>query len=435
MKRNKGRGRRRRKNRSHPKAARARARYRRRNRSPVKLSKRDKASLLAQLRPRDSEGRFVSYKTNRKRGRRRRRRRNPLVANPLVANRRRGRRRNRRRGRRRNNPLVANRYRYNPLVANPRRRRRRRRGRRNPNGITGGLAQSLRQLPVAGGFLGAMAMSLGATAAGALSVYPTNWAMQWAGDFLPDQAKPFAYSIVGTSLAAAVEMFAPKGQTRDMQQYKGVLVGALAAAGGAVDAYRYITGTHMTLAGDMDAYDGEYDDDDEDWDGDYDAAEHYDDEPTLTAGEGPEWEGDDGYGDAENVRPGEWADASAYDAMYSGDDLSGEEMELAGMGRRAFRRRFFRRHPRAKRAAVRRAVHKRASRHAGTPGGRWAWLIYLIGFENFRRLSEMDPQRRRQYIQKARNEVIQTMNRAMETDVTDGDSTMEAMEAAGLLAA
>ena len=363
------------------KAKRTTRKGRRRN---AGLSQRQKMSLLAQVRPRNSKGQFVKYKANGRKGRKGRRR-NPLIANPLIANRGRKGRKGRKGGRRRN-PMVL-----------------------------GQIAAPLRQIPIVGPALGTAVLSLAGAAAGAVAVYPTTYAMQHVGKYIPEQVQPFAYSIVGVLMAGLVQQFAPSSLP-----YKGMLVGALASAGGAVDAYRRVTDNSELSGADWGEDYGDWGDDDYGEDGDY-------------AGD----LGDDDWGDDENVRPGEWAGCSGYDAVYSGDDLSEEEIGYAGYGRRAYRRRFRKggRRSQGQSQGQHGQGQRGSSQHAGKPGARFGWLIYMIGFQNFKQLAQMDRNRRKQIIAQLRNDVMQRVEAALQAGTTGGDTSMEAMEAAGLLAA
>ena len=414
-----------------------RGKSRRRNAGSMSSGARRKMSLLAQIRPRNSRGHFLPLRANRGKGKGRRhnRRHNPLVAN-------------RGRGRRRHNPLVANRgrgRRHNPLVANRGRRGRRRNPaygmthRSNPfGGILGPIANALGGIPVIGPMLGAGVLALGGAFTGAISIVPVHYALKYGGKYIPEKVKPFAFTIAGALLSGIVRVAFGR------MPYASELSVAMAAVGGGVDAYRKLTGTSNTLAGDYG--DGWGDE------GGY-GADGY--------GEGDYGEGDlgdDGFGDDPNVRPAEWGDSSLMDAQYSGEDLSAEEMHFAELGRRAYRKRFLKRR-RAGGGGGRMSeddmldlesddgegmeyggeggygAPPKASKHAGRPGRRWAWLIYWIGPASFARLSKLDPAKRRQVIHAARHAAMKTAQKALTTGVTDGNTSMESMEAAGLLAA
>lgn len=403
---------------------------------------RAKMSLLAQIRPRNRAGHFLPLRANA--GKRTRNRHYP---NPLVANRGRGRRSY-------NNPLVTNRGRRgrrsynNPLVAN-RGRSRHNAGRgmmrHNPfDSAVGPFARALNAIPVIGPFLGATVLALAGSASGALATVPIFYGLKAASKYVPEAVKPFAFSLAGAMLSGIVRL-AFRNSALGTQAAV-----ALAASGGAVDAYRKLIGQSSNLGdGYMDEYGGEGDWGDGDDMGEYGAE-----------GEMGDDYGDDGYGDDPNVRPGEWADASLMDAQYSDGDLSAEEIQFAELGRRAFRKRFHRKPKRA--AAMRRrrqqqqgetdemtsddveqleddnfagAKHPKASAHAGRPGRRWAWLIYWVGPAQFAQLAKLDANRRRRIIQDARHAAMKVVQKALSTGVTDGDTRVEAMEAAGLLAA
>ena len=77
------------------------------------------------------------------------------------------------------------------------------------------------------------------------------------------------------------------------------------------------------------------------------------------------------------------------------------------------------------------AKHEGGSEHAGKPGARWGWLIYWIGFDNFKAVSKMPENKRKDVIQKSRHAALQAARQAISVAP---DTTVESAEKAGLLA-
>jgi len=309
----------------------------------------------------------------------------------------------RRTNRRKRNPLVSNRRRrtnasyrvmnplINPLVSNRRRKHNRRR--KNP-GYFGAIAK----IPVIGPLLGSTLMGLGGALAGGIASFPLYYGVKPVYARLPAMLKPVAFSIAGSLFAAVLGAFVPTFKFKDK------LVLALAVGGGAIDGYRAISSKMGAFAGDDYGDIGEIDGDDV---GEIDGDDM----------------GDDGYGDAGDVRPAEWADADLQDATYSGEDLSADEITWSGYGRSAYRKRF-----KGKKGG---AQHAGASDHAGKPGARWAWLIYWVGFDNFKAVAAMPENKRRDVIHKARHAALQAARQAISVAP---DTRVESAEKAGLLA-
>ena len=178
-----------------------------------------------------------------------------------------------------------------------------------------------------------------------------------------------------------------------------------AVGGGAVDGYRFLTSKMGALAGDYD-YAGE---------DDFSADDGYGDDMS-----GDDMNGDMGYpGDpayAPLGRMHEYAAADLMDAEYSGDDLSGEEREVAAYGRGAYAKKY--------------APRRQAGNMAGRPGVRWGWLIYWIGFDSFAKLAKANDAQRRDAIHRARHAALQAARQAL----TVGSATsVVAADKAGLM--
>lgn len=363
---------------------------RKKNRKKHKKAKRNENPLVTN-RPRDAKGRFKKAK-----------------GNPLVTNRQKGKGKHNRK----HNPLVTNRARdsrgrflarHNPLIANP------------GNGIfdmLSGFSSQLAKIPVIGSVLAPAVIGIGSAAFGAVGVVPIHYGLKYTSKWIPARAKPFAFTLVSLLVAGIVKAFVPKEFP-----YKDALVPAIAGSGGAIDMYRALTHRSANLG-------DEYGDTDGEIDGEIDGEDLGDE-----------------YGDDGNTRPGEWGEASVMDYAYAGDDLSDEEMAYADLGRRAYRRRFWKPPGQVGRGQQgqegeegEQGQESGASEHAGKPGGRWGWLIFWIGFDNFKAMARYDRARRQQVIAKARQGAREAAQNALQTGVTGGDVSMEALDAAGLLA-
>lgn len=247
-----------------------------------------------------------------------------------------------------------------------------------------------KKVPLVGGLLATMIGGVGAALAGAVGVLPTDMALPYVSSYLPAMVRPYAYSLGGLALSAAMSWL-------PSFPYKDKLQTGMIFAGGAVDMYRYRRGHSMDLAGD-------------------------------------DYAGDDlgdAWGDSGEQFAEEYADADLQDANYCGDDLSGEEMETAALGRSVWRRRY-RKQQLKKRASSKDGDEQSDAekRGAGLPGHRWKWLIYWIGFDNFQALSQMDEAKRKQTIaelkQQAHHNARLLLNKGVE-------SSVEEAETAGLL--
>lgn len=275
----------------------------------------------------------------------------------------------------RKNPLVVNRrhsrkarhnrkrsYRSNPLVVNP--------SGNFVSKVTRPVAGILSKIPLVGkSILSPAVLLMGGAVVGAAGTYALHFAMEYLDEYVPDVVKPFGYTIAG-SLLAALTLKAPKFP---MQRELAL---ALPVAGASIDAWRWIKGTSSEL--------GEL--------GEFGVADMPDDGSPHTSYE--------------------YEDADLLDCELSGDDLDDEECQMAALGRRAWWNRF--RYPRASR-------HQGKSYHAGRPGGRHGWLIYILGFDNFRTLASMPLDQRRQYIRqfriKARELAENMLQGGVSTDV------------------
>jgi len=369
--------------------------------------------------PRDNKGRFKrnSHRRARPNSGRRARHGGRRHARPnnmySVQN---GGRKHHRRGRYAHNPLmVMNRgrrggWRYNrnnPLMVMNRGRR----GRYNRNpGVIATVSQAAGKVPVIGMVLRPMVISLAGAGIGALVTWPTFHIAKALGPHVPEKIRPVAYSLVGAILSGLVAAFVPRGF-----RYKGMLVGALAASGGAVDMFRHLSGTSMNLGGD-EGYGWE--------DDDYSGAGG----EIGDAGEGGETASAD-YGSDGNVHPAEWGAASLVDAAYSGEDFTDGELHSIELGRVAFREAYA---DLGRQHRPRRPHGDGSSLYAGQPGSRWGWMAYWIGHNQLRVIARMPRDQRRATIQRIRHASLEAAKHAVEIGKKSFD--MESMDQAGLLA-
>jgi len=210
--------------------------------------------------------------------------------------------------------------------------------------------------------------------------------VQKVGDFLA----PVGYSLTGVLANFAIQRLPIPFLSDEQKRSLGV---AAMIAGGVLDVFRALKGQSSDL-GDMDDL------------GDGGA---YDVVPLGAIGEGMGAIGEgmgvigygaigEGMGDA-----GDYADAEAADAMYSGPDLDSYEGEAAMYGAHAYRSTFGAPPKRASRVA------SPLSRHAGKRGHRWGWLIKLVGWERFQQIAAMEPEARCMLIAELRKQAIATV--------------------------
>lgn len=250
------------------------------------------------------------------------------------------------------------------------------------------LTRTVKKLPVLGPRIAPFVTpALG----GALAFIPLHFALKYGGRYIPQQVRPFAYTLGGLTIATAAAMF-PKVTRR----FKGLLGTTVVVAGAIIDAFRYASGNSQSLG-----------------------------EAFQLAGYGD--------GGAYDIVPlagsdmgGLYSDAQMGDAYYSGADISDEEYGAAQYGA-PYWRRMFQSPPRSLAR-----VSGPASRHAGRPGHRWGWLINLIGFEKFRALTALAPERRVALIHKLRTDAIATVDASMAQGTVNEDTSGLAFETGSL---
>jgi hypothetical protein len=106
------------------------------------------------------------------------------------------------------------------------------------------------------------------------------------------------------------------------------------------------------------------------------------------------------------------------DAYFSGPDLDSAEGDAALSGAYGWFGVFGQ--PPRRATGPRRAY----SRHAGKRGHRWAWLVKLVGFENFQRIVALEPQRRLAVIHAIRQQAIESIPRLLGPEGVPGTEAL-----------
>lgn len=242
--------------------------------------------------------------------------------------------------------------------------------RRNPGGM-------LAKLPVVGSFFGFLAPA----GFGAISVWPTLKVVEMAERYFPSMRADVAFAVSGVAMGALVQAIG--GKIPVVSKYKSQLAIAFASAGGAVAAYKYLTGAGGGTVAAEKAKAG-----------------FYGAPPMAGNWAGPEGLGDTGYvvhpatamsyaGMPYGEIEASYQDASPLDVSAMGSlCMTPREQQAALAGPPAWRATFP--PPVVRMANVRSALQQnRMSAHAGQEGHRWGWLIKAIGFEQFSRFARM----------------------------------------------
>lgn len=236
------------------------------------------------------------------------------------------------------------------------------------------------------------------------------WLVPRVMDHLPERVRPFAYTAagsvvgIGAGALASTKMMHANPQARAATQLFG---GAAALIGVGIDLYRHFSGRSsdtagLALSGEM----GESDDDE----GEFGGLALSGDFAGLALG-GLALSGDLGDGGAYQIQPvsatgafgavqAHYSDAQFGDASVCGPDLSPAEGEavLAGPGA------FFGTFGQTPQSTMR--VSNGTSRHAGRAGHRWGWLIKLVGWEEFQRITALPAQERMAVIEQMKQAAI-----------------------------
>jgi len=234
-------------------------------------------------------------------------------------------------------------------------------------------------------------------AAGAAHFYGIK-AVRYVGGMLPAGVQdfgrnfiaPVGYSLTGVLANFAIQRLPIPFLTDDQKRKLGV---AAMIAGGVLDVFRALKGQSRDL-GDAD---------------DFGDGQAYDVVPLGAIGEGMGVIGMSGIGEGMGAigegmgDAGDYSDAEAADAMYSGPDLDSYEGEAALHGAHAYRSTFGAPAKRASRVA------SPLSRHAGKRGHRWGWLIKLVGWERFQQIAAMEPEARCALIAELRKQAVATV--------------------------
>ena len=212
--------------------------------------------------------------------------------------------------------------------------------------------------------VGALPFGVGAVA----MIYGAPYVAQ----YLPPQVQIAQSTILGASSAAAMQWLLPANIPG-----KKLLVMSLPVVGIVLDVVRYMGGNN------------------------------------AVAGLGGDWGDVDEMGSP--LAAHEYGDASLCDAENCPDYLDDEEVAAANFGRAAFWNRF---RPKYPRHAATNDGNK--SHHAGVPGRRFGWLIYCIGFDNFRQVAQLPRGQQIQFIRAWRQNAAQLAHRMLTQGIDPG---------------
>ena len=221
--------------------------------------------------------------------------------------------------------------------------------------------------------------------------------------FMPEQIQPFAYTTAGVlgSVGLGILTKVTKGRILDTKSM-ALLAGVLPTLGAGVDLFRHFVlreSADAELSGlaidDMSglAIDA----------GSYGApGPAYDVIPAST----------DSYS---GLAIEEYGDASLADAYGCPGDLGGDEIEALNLGgwRNWFSR--FGQSPRSTSRMV-----NGPSRHCGTPGHQWGWLVKIVGPDGMRQLATMDAGERQQFIGQMRQSAATALSQAQQQEAMGG---------------
>jgi len=294
----------------------------------------------------------------------------------------------------------------------------------NPTGIgfLDSIESSIGNVPVIGPVI---APIIAPAALGAVAAVVHILVVPRLEGYLPAWAQPYSYSIGGAAVGIVSGVVAAKSSDGTVRTAAGLIGGAAVAIGVGIDAYRMFIAKSGATAGDDDMGGLALSGDDDMGD----LALSGDDMGDLAlsglalsglSGMGAVALGGDraafGDGGAYQVQSlgfagdhsalhAMYADAAMADAYFSGPDLDGVEGEAALAGPSSFMGTFGA-------APVRAAGQKRMqSRHAGLRGHRWGWLIKMVGYENFQKITALDPEQRVNVIKQLREQAMASVQR------------------------
>jgi hypothetical protein len=278
----------------------------------------------------------------------------------------------------------------------------------NPSGIAplDMIESSLSDIPV----LKYFAPVVTPVAMGAAAFGVHFFAVPYIEKVLPEQAKPFAYTIGGSAVGAACGFVVAASSNETVKNAAALLGGAAVSIGVALDLFRKFGGGSVAgddgfgaLALENPGVFGAL------------ALENPGVFGALALenpgvfGDGMAYElgpvGGFGFdGESASLRNG-YAAASLADAYFRGPDFDALEGEALLAGPAEFRRAAG---PISKSAAGARKAH---SNHAGRRFHRWGWLIKLIGPENVQKIAALSPDDRLRVIAGLRKQALETFQR------------------------
>lgn len=283
----------------------------------------------------------------------------------------------------------------------------------NPSGIgfIDSVESTVEGVPMIGPFLAPIVApaALGAAAAAVHIILIPR-----VQEYLPEWAQPWAYTIGGSAVGIAGGIVAAKSSDSTVRMAASWIGGAAVAVGLGIDAYRKYNASGATgdlaLSGIEDlgesndmgamALSGSADMGDLALSGI---------ESRASFGDGGAYQIQNlGFAGDHSALSSMYSDACLADAYFSGPDLDGVEGEACLAGASAFMGAFGA-------APIRAAGQRRVqSRHAGLRGHRWAWLIKMIGFENFQKIAALPPEKRVAVIRQLREQAMSSVNRMVD---------------------
>lgn len=236
------------------------------------------------------------------------------------------------------------------------------------------------------------------------------FAVPYIEKVLPEQAKPFAYTIGGSAVGVLCGFVAAKSSDETVKNAAALLGGAAVTIGVALDLFRKFGGGAAAGDDEFGALALENP-------GVFGALALENPgvfgalalENPGVFGDGMAYElgpvGGFGYdGESASLRNG-YAAASLADAYFSGPDFDALEGEALLAGPAEFRRAAG---PIAKSAAGARKAH---SNHAGRRFHRWGWMIKFIGPEHAQKIAALSPDERLRVIDSVRKQALETFQR------------------------
>jgi hypothetical protein len=261
------------------------------------------------------------------------------------------------------------------------------------DGVLTGVQGVVGKVPFVGGTL---SQAVPALVIGAGVGVIHHLALRGLVKYAPDVANkiaPVAYSTGGLLVALIINKVP---QIPGSPQLKNTVAALALGCGAAFDLMRWYRGTSRDLSGDDDMGDSDIDGIDDYGDGNAFAV--------LPMGDS-DMDGSDDMSDPDIAGiHSHYHDAEFGDANYCGNDMGDDEVGAALAGAASYLGHFGQTPSRVQKR------YRNVSRHAGKRGHRYGWLIRLVGFKNFQKISAMEPERRASVIKDIRKKAIEAVN-------------------------